>query len=372
MPHSPQPQRHAGSGLPGVPSSTRDREAGINAHDPQASSLTAGVHGDLLMQLFDDNEDLSEPDLEEEDTSTDEILVEQSSPHCIAAKRSRAASSSPEPPADVPRKRRRVGVTVKEAASPQWAILSSQAAPSEEDTAYKDPKGKGKARSKASSPRKMSVWGAKKAPNKQEPEVSNDGICPFQKDIPATYGPLQDPLEDDELLEFNWFVPVHPAAAKGKPPGKDPKAPVEGTPPPASQAPSARSWYSFAAPTTALDEDLDSVGEVTLLGGSFCFPFEAQVIYCFASLTHVSNLANNRRDLMKSPLCPMSSRQAFFCHCCFRILIESSNGSLGSVLFSPHCSWLGRAAAIRCMLCISHTSSPRRPSWLPLPRSWRC
>jgi hypothetical protein len=323
MPRSPQPQQHAGSCLPGVPSSTPDQEAGTNAGDPQASSSTAAAHGDPLRQLFSDEEDLSEPDLEEEDAGADEMLVEQSSLLRTAAKRSRAASSSHEPPADVPQKRRRVTFAVKEAASPKPATSRAGLPPSrskrkkaevdmeidsdssagsedevmggdseeeEEDAVSKDPKGKGKARSEVASLRKTSAPGAKKAPNKRGPEVSNNGIPPFQKDIPAAYRPLQDPLEDDELLEFNWFAPAHPAAAKGKLPEKDPKAPVQGTRLPASQAPPARSWHSFAAPTMALDEDLDRVGEVTLLGGSFCFPFEAQVIYCFASLPKLLTL----------------------------------------------------------------------------------
>ena len=200
--------------------------------------------------------------------------------------------------------------------------------------------------------------------------MSNDRIPPFEKDIPATYRPFQNPLEDDELLEFNWFAPAHPSAAKEKLSEKDPKAPVEGTRPPASQAPPTHSWHSFAAPMMALNEDLDRVGEVTLLGGSFCFPFEAQVIYCFTSLPMFLTFANNRQGPMKTSLFLMSSRQAFFCHCCFHILIESSHGS--SILFSPHCRWLRRARAIRCMPCISHTSSPRCPSWLPPPCNWRC
>ena len=370
MPHSFPPQQHAGSRLPGVPSSTPDQEAGTNAGNPQASSSTAAAHRDLLMQLFSDNEDLSQP---EEDASADGMLVEQSSPFLTAAKRSRAASSPPEPPVDVPRKRRRVTFAVKEAASPKLASHSSRAGlpPSrskgkkaeadmeidsdsstgseaddevmggdsdeeEEDAASKDPKGKGKARSEASSSHKMSTPGVKKAPNKRRPEVSNDRIPPFEKDIPAAYRPLQYPLEDDELLEFNWFAPTHPSAAKEKPSEKDPKAPVEGTRPPASQAPPARSWHSFVAPMMALDEDLDRVGEVTLLGGSFCFPFEAQVIYYFASLPMFLTFANNRWGPMKTSLFLMSSRQAFF------VIIASifslNHHMVAWAPFSSHCA----------------------------------
>ena len=214
MPHSPKSQQHASSHLPGAPSSTPEQEARTNASNPQASSSTAAAHRDLLRQLFSD-EDLSQPDLEEEDASADGMLVEQSSPLPTAAKRSGATSSSPEPPVDVPRKHRQVTFAVKEATSPKLASHSLQAGlpPSrskqkkaevdmeidsgsstgseaddevmggdsdeeEEDAASKTPKGKGKARSEASSSHKMSTPGVKKAPNKRRPEVSNDRIPP--------------------------------------------------------------------------------------------------------------------------------------------------------------------------------------------------
>ena len=122
MPHSFQPQQHAGSHLPGIPSSTPDQEAGTNSGNPQASSSTVAAHRDLLMQLFSDNEDLLQS---EEDAKPNEMLVEQSSPFLTAAKRSRAASSPPEPPADIPQKRCQVTFTVKEAASPKLASHSS-------------------------------------------------------------------------------------------------------------------------------------------------------------------------------------------------------------------------------------------------------
>jgi len=321
MPRSPQPQQRVTSGLPSVPSPA-GLQAGTNSNEPQASSSAPAGHELLLTALFGDDEGLSEPDGEKDADADDDILVEQSSPRHARAKRRRGASSSPQPPADTPRKRRRRGsFAVKEAAKPKPAGRSSRPAPSgshskpskadvdmemeldsgagseaededmggDEDAASEDPvgkgKGKGKAVEKASSSRHTSARRAPRA-HKRGPQggANYEGMLALEKDIPTTYRTLQNTLADDELMELHWFAPTHSGATRGKLPEKNPKVPVKGTPPPASQAPPTRCWHSFAAPTMTLDQDLDGVGEVWLLDGSFRFPFEAQVIECFSSL----------------------------------------------------------------------------------------
>ena len=103
------------------------------------------------------------------------------------------------------------------------------------------------------------------------------------KDIPITYEPLGDPLEEDELFELDWFAPVHPPAPQGKPSKKrktKSMAPASGVSTPVLQT--ARRWHSFKAPWMTLNPE--APGEVELSDEMFCFPFNAEVIIRFSSL----------------------------------------------------------------------------------------
>ena len=103
-------------------------------------------------------------------------------------------------------------------------------------------------------------------------------------DFPATYEPLGDLLEGDELFELDWFAPMHPTALQGKPSKGKTKsnAPVSGLSPLVSQMLPTHCWHSFAVPWMTLNPELEALGEVELLDGAFCFPFNAQVINALA------------------------------------------------------------------------------------------
>ena len=92
---------------------------------------------------------------------------------------------------------------------------------------------------------------------------------------------VPDPLEDDELVELDWFAPARTGAAqaesskKGK---KNTTARVKGVPTPASQVLPTHCWHSFSATKMTLDAELANTEEVRLSDGRFSFPFNAQVI----------------------------------------------------------------------------------------------
>ena len=113
---------------------------------------------------------------------------------------------------------------------------------------------------------------ADKAPSLHAPAI----VC-LGKDIPVTYEPLGDPLEEDELFELDWFAPVRPTAWQGK---TKSMAPVSGVSPLVSST--THRWHSFTAPWMALNPE--APGEVKLLDEAFCFPFNAEVIKCSSSL----------------------------------------------------------------------------------------
>jgi len=103
------------------------------------------------------------------------------------------------------------------------------------------------------------------------------------KDIPFTYEPLGDLLEEDELFELDWFAPVHPTTPQGKPSKKGKNksmAPVSDVSPLVSRT--TRRWHSFTAPWMTLNPE--APGEVKLSDEVFCFPFNAEVIKHFSSL----------------------------------------------------------------------------------------
>ena len=138
--------------------------------------------------------------------------------------------------------------------------------------------GKGKAaNNQAPSPSKTSVPGVTKAKvSSKQSRPRCDAITSLGKCIPPEYAVLQDPLEDDELVELDWFALTNSGlSADGR---KIPAAPVKGVPTPASQALPTRHWHSFRATRMTLDEEFEDVGEVRLSEAQFCFPFEAQVI----------------------------------------------------------------------------------------------
>jgi hypothetical protein len=121
------------------------------------------------------------------------------------------------------------------------------------------------------------------AVNKLPPLRTPPAIVHLGKDIPVTYEPLGDPLEEDELFELDWFAPVHPPAPQGKPSKKrktKSMAPASGVSTPVSQT--ARRWHSFTAPWMTLNPE--APGEVELSDETFCFPFNAEVIIRFSSL----------------------------------------------------------------------------------------
>jgi hypothetical protein len=128
MPHSPQPQQHASSSFPNVmlPAAL---EAGTNTSDSQPSGSAPARHGAAL--LFSDGEGFLEPDGEKEDgdgKSADDIVVDLSSRLHGIAKRPRAASSSPEPPVNAPRKwHRQTRWAMKKEAAKKEAVTSKPA-----------------------------------------------------------------------------------------------------------------------------------------------------------------------------------------------------------------------------------------------------
>jgi hypothetical protein len=134
-----------------------------------------------------------------------------------------------------------------------------------------------------SPPHGRSVGKAKAAANKTPSLHTPPAIVHLGKDIPVTYEPLGDPLEEDELFELDWFAPVRPTAPQGEPSeeGKTKSmAPDSGISPPVSQT--TRRWHRFTAPWMALNPE--APGEVELSDETFCFPFNAEVIKCFSSL----------------------------------------------------------------------------------------
>lgn len=134
-----------------------------------------------------------------------------------------------------------------------------------------------------SPPRGRSVGKGKTAANKTPSLHTPRAIVHLGKDIPVTYEPLGDPLEEDELFELDWFAPVHTTAPQGKPSRKGKTksmAPVSGVSSPVSQT--TRRWHRFTAPWMALNPE--APGEVELSDETFCFPFNAEVIKRFNSL----------------------------------------------------------------------------------------
>jgi hypothetical protein len=101
------------------------------------------------------------------------------------------------------------------------------------------------------------------------------------KDIPAAYEPLGDPIEEDELLELDWFA--SPTAPPAKPSKTKSMVPISAVSPPVSQMLPTRRWHSFVAPWMTLNPELEALGEVELSDGAFHFPFNAQVTKCFSS-----------------------------------------------------------------------------------------
>ena len=92
---------------------------------------------------------------------------------------------------------------------------------------------------------------------------------------------VPDPLEDDKLVELDWFAPARTGAAqvelskKGK---KNTMACVKGVPTPASQVLPTRCWHSFSATKMTLNAELANTEKVRLSDGRFSFPFNTQVI----------------------------------------------------------------------------------------------
>ena len=140
--------------------------------------------------------------------------------------------------------------------------------------------GKGKAANdKVPSSHKTSVPSNKKAKKANDEQSGPNKF--LRRCIPATYEVVLDPLEDDELVELDWFAPARTGAVqaesskKGK---KNTTACVKGVPTPASQVLPTRCWHSFSATKMTLDAELANTEEVRLLDGRFSFPFNAQVI----------------------------------------------------------------------------------------------
>jgi hypothetical protein len=318
VPH-PQPQQHASSNPPNR-TSTPAMEPGTKSRGPEPFSSASGVLGDAL-EMFGGDDDLSDPPSrtdEEEDRNempAVDAVVHRSHLH-VTAKRSRAASSSSEAPAQTPKRRRRARsaanqntATPKASNHPPRRAPTNRSKNNEADDSDVDMEvgfyssaeredgdeggivGKGKAvNNKAHPSGKTSAPGAKakKAKNNQAPRSrpSYDVILSLGKEIPATYEALQDPLEEDELLESDWFAPAHTDPMQGKPSEKgkkNPTAPVEDAPPNRSQGQSTRRWHSFTAPRMTLDHEPEDAGEVKLSDSAFCFPFDAQVNKCFSS-----------------------------------------------------------------------------------------
>jgi hypothetical protein len=138
----------------------------------------------------------------------------------------------------------------------------------------------------ASPPRRGSVGKGKAAVRNVPSSSTPSSILCLGKDIPVPYAPLGDPLEEDELLELDWFAPARLNAPQGKP-SKQGKmssiAPVSGVSPPVLQTRPTRHWCSFVAPRMTLNPELEALGEVELSDGAFRFPFNAQVTKCFSS-----------------------------------------------------------------------------------------
>jgi hypothetical protein len=113
------------------------------------------------------------------------------------------------------------------------------------------------------------------------PHTTSAILC-LGKDIPAAYEPLGDPIEEDELLELDWFA--RPTAPPAKPSKTKSMVPISAVSPPVSQMLPTPRWRSFAAPQMTLNTELEALGEVELSDGAFRFPFDAQVIKYFSLL----------------------------------------------------------------------------------------
>ena len=235
-------------------------------------------------------------------------------------KRQRAASSSPEPPrkSAVKRHRRRSPpanrlVAASKVASPPPSTHNDEDVDMEMDSVGDDQGddrheseepvkfatavkrlrtefgstkhgiiGKGKAtNNQAPSSSKTSVPSAKKAKkaNSKRSVRDDDTITSLGQCIPAAYQALGHPLDENELMELDWFVPTESAPSE-----KGNKAPVKDVPSAVSQALPIRRWHSFNAPRMTLDHQGGDVGEVRLSDAEFCFPYDALVMQCFLTL----------------------------------------------------------------------------------------
>ena len=101
---------------------------------------------------------------------------------------------------------------------------------------------------------------------------TTSAILRLGKDIPAAYEPFGDPIEEDELLELDWFA--GPTAPPAKPSKTKSMVPISAVSPPVSQTLPTRRWRSFVAPQMTLNSELEDFGEVELSDGAFHFPFD--------------------------------------------------------------------------------------------------
>lgn len=293
----PQPQQPASPSLPTPTSPPVMQAAGTNSGGPDAPSSA------LAKAAFSDDEDLSDPPSNETNSDQDTAIH-----HHRVEKRLRADSS---PAAKAPPKRRR---GVKSAAKPKAVTANRGIRPprpaqssikTKERRSHDDmdislddgpesEEGEGSNDEEVMGGQGNEFRGSKKAANplhgrfvagNQIPSLhAPSATVRLGNDFPATYEPLGDPLEGDELFELDWFAPMRSTAPQGNSSKGKTKsnAPVSGLSPPVSQMPPTRHWRSFAAPRMTLNPELEALGEVELSDGAFCFPFNAQVINALA------------------------------------------------------------------------------------------
>jgi hypothetical protein len=301
----PQPQQPAHRTPPTPTPPPITETAGTDSGRPAAFSSS------LAKALFSvsDGEDISDPpdDSESSDGNPDTAVQRHQT-----AKRLRATSS---PVAKSLKRRRTTTSVVKETAAtgshpPRPAQSSNRSKKMELDSLADDMDARaddgpesedevmagsddelGGGEKAASPPRRGSVRKGKATVGNVPSSSTPSSILSLGKDIPITYAPLGDPLEEDELFELDWFAPARLNAPQGK--GKPSKrgktssiAPVSGVSPPVLQTGPmrpTRRWRSFVAPRMTVTPELEALGEVELSDGAFRFPFNAQVIKCFSS-----------------------------------------------------------------------------------------
>jgi hypothetical protein len=160
-----------------------------------------------------------------------------------------------------------------------------------------------------------------KKPKKADDEQSGPNEF-LRRCIPAAYEAVADPLEDDELVELDWFAPAHTGAVQAelsKNGKKNTTPPVKGIPAPASQVLPTRRWHSFSATKMTLDAELEDIGEVRLSDGRFSFPFNAQVIQCFSPLDMflTFQIIGRSRRKLSAPGCAASKHIYLIILCVF-------------------------------------------------------